>query len=224
MLASYSFWQEITHHSASGVLEKLTGKYHWASHTLLQPCNRSKKKSTHEPEREAPSAILPWGGPSASSVESLILTPAGKGEMFIAPSSSITKQSKAGQILELTVNKLITGTDRLSEAQMKEGRNSFSIVLYYLVRNPSAWKSRERAGALALVTRSSSFVLMSFIFVLVWQPRMWLGQCPCSANGAGQSGSMHSRGFPNKGPPCLHTSRNPAGVQLGSQLPHPKGC
>lgn len=62
---------------------------------------------------------------------------------------------------------MITGTYGLSEVQMKEGRNCFSIIVDYLVRNPAAWRSRERTGAIALVTRSFSVVLMSFFFILV---------------------------------------------------------
>lgn len=69
--------------------------------------------------------------------------------------------------MELTVSKLITGTDELSEDQIKEGRHSFSIVLSRLVRNPADWSSRERAKAIVLVARTFSFVLMNFFFILV---------------------------------------------------------
>lgn len=55
--------------------------------------------------------------------------------------------------MELTVNTLIIDTDGLSEAQMKEGRNHFSVVLYYLVRSSAAWKSRERPRAIAMVAK-----------------------------------------------------------------------
>lgn len=128
---------------------------------------------------------------------------------------ALVLQSNARQVLELTVSKWITGTVRLSKAQMKEGGNNFSIVLYYLVRNPLAQNSSERAGAIALVARIFSFVLSLFFILIdnqgmagaVLLLRKW-----CRHQHQGQTGSMHATVFPNRGPPCLDASRNPAGI------------
>lgn len=94
------------------------------------------------------------------------ITPAGKGEIYrVQPWWHKAEQRKVD--LESTVSKLITGTDELSEDQIREGRHSFSIVLSHRVRNPADWSSRERARATVLVARTFSFVLMNFFFILV---------------------------------------------------------
>lgn len=109
----------------------LDSKHHWASQALLQRCNRSKKESTPEPGREAPSSTPPCSVSLAVSI--------GKAEYFFnwqrrhiyRVQLSDHRMGQRMADLELTVNNLITGTDRFSEAQMKEG---VVLVQFYITQ------------------------------------------------------------------------------------------
>lgn len=163
------------------------------SHTRLQQCNRSKKYTRARKRSSVFHSALYW--PSGFFYwQHLILHQLVQRKCLQGP--ALASESKAGWILELTVNTLIIGTDGLSEAQMKEGRNSFSIVLYYLVRSPAAWKSRERPRAIALVARSFSLCwFLSFSFLLDNQEvagTVHLLCKWCRHQHQRQAGSMHS--------------------------------